>query len=249
LDKVGMHRIGQGGPHPATVDHQVAHSYAFAGFLAAVAIGIVVAVVATVAVVVTGGGALVVIGAAAAGGLATGFLGGAVSGALAQMGTQTGPIISGSPNVSIKGKPVARMTDLAACSDEGAPVPLIEGSETIYVNGLPMARIGHKLMCGAVVDQGEASVMIDKTVVACALPEPEIPVWARVAADLIGLLPMGKVSAILAKKVLDTKFGTAENPKSPYFDDGVKPFEKGADGNPVAKPHIADQQGRGEDRP
>lgn len=198
LEMVGMHKIGKGGEHPATVGHQVAHSHAFAGFLAAVAIG-VVAAVAVGAVILSGGTALVAIGAAFAGGVATGFLGTTVSGALAQLGTQTGPVITGSPDLLICGRPAARMTDVANCSDDGsAPVPLVEGSKTILVNGLPMARIGHKLMCGAVVDEGAASVMIDKTVVACAIPKPEVPVYARIVADWIGFLPWGKVSAFLA---------------------------------------------------
>ncbi|MBP9897158.1 MAG: PAAR domain-containing protein [Gemmatimonadales bacterium] len=199
LDHVGMDRIGQGGPHPATVGHQVAHSYAFAGFLAAVAVGVVAAAVVG-ATLATGGAALAVIGAAAAGGFAAGFLGGGLSDALSQMGYQTGPIITGSPDVSIAGKPAARMTDLAACSEEGEPTPLVEGSEHIYINGLPMARIGHKLICGATIDEGVESVLIDDTVIACAIPEPEVPVWARIAVDWMGFLPLGRFTAKLGRQ-------------------------------------------------
>lgn len=199
LDHVGMHRIGQGGPHPATVGHQVAHSYAFAGFLAAIAVGIVAAAVVG-ATLATGGAALAIIGAAAAGGFTAGFLGGGLSDALSQMGYQTGPIVTGSPDVFIADKPAARMTDLAACSEEGEPTPLVEGSENIYINGLPMARIGHKLMCGATIDQGVESVLIDDTVIACAIPEPEVPVWARITADWMGFLPLGRFTAKLGRQ-------------------------------------------------
>lgn len=231
LDSAGMHRIGRGGSHPATIGHQVAHSYAFAGFLAAAAIGIA-ATVAVGAVVLSGGTALTVIGAAAAGGFVTGFFGGTISGALAQMGARTGPIATGSPNVFIKFMPAARMTDNASCSKESGPVPLIEGCATILVNGLPMARIGHKLMCGAVVDQGEGSITIDESSVACADPEPEVPVWARVAADWLGFVPLGRFSAIFASRgLLNKRFGPPRKPFSEQYKDGIKPFEK-IDGKP-----------------
>lgn len=211
LEYLGMHRVGQGGEHPATVDHQVAHSNALAGFFAAVAIGIAAAVATAVvigAVIATGGAALVVIGAAAAGGFAGGFLATTVGGGIAQTGTRTGPIITGSPHLLINGKRAARMTDTANCNRESTPSPIVQGSETIYVDGLPMARIGHKLLCDAVIDEGVASVKIDKTVVQCATPVPDVPVSIRVAADWIGFLPWGRVSAYLANKVAPRKVNT-----------------------------------------
>jgi len=42
-------------------------------------------------------------------------------------------------------------------------------------------------------------------VAAIAKPEPEIPVWARMAADWIGFLPMGKAAAWMGKKAGQTK--------------------------------------------
>jgi RHS repeat-associated protein len=201
MEKFGMHRIGAGGPHPATIGDQVAHSYAFGGFLASIVVGALAAVAVGALIVATGGvAAVAVIGAAAAGGLVGGFLGSAIGGAAAQMGSRTGPITSGSPDVFINGKPVARMTDVAACSKESTPQPIIEGSQTIFVNGLPMARIGHKLLCDATVDEGAPSVLIDDTTVACAQPKPSIPLWARVAADWLGFLPVGKAAAWLGNK-------------------------------------------------
>lgn len=205
LEAVGMHQIATGGPKASTVDHQVAHSFAFAGFLAAVAIGVLAAVATAALIVATGGvAAVALIGAAAAGGLTAGFLGGAVSGALSHMGSETGPIKTGSPNTLINSKAVARMTDLAACSKESAPTALIEGCKNIFVNSLPMVRVGHKLACGATVDQGSANVTLNNTVVACAQPASEIPLGARVAADWIGFLPLGKAAAFLGKRYAST---------------------------------------------
>ncbi|AKJ30736.1 PAAR domain-containing protein [Caldimonas brevitalea] len=201
MEAFGMRRIGGGGPHPATVGDQVAHSHAFAGFLASVVVGALAAVAVGALIVATGGAAAVaLIGAAAAGGFVGGLVGGAIGAAAAKMGTRTGPIIKGSSDVFIEGRPAARMTDVAACSKESSPQPIVEGSETIFVNGLPMARVGHKLLCGAVVDQGRDSVFVDQTTAACAQPAPDIPVWARVAADWIGFLPMGKVAAALGNR-------------------------------------------------
>ena len=215
LEAIGMHRIGGGGPHPARKGHQVAHSYAFAGFLAAIVVGVAVAAL----VVATGGlAAPVLIGAALAGGLAGGFVGSALGGALAQMGSRTGPIMTGSPDVTIESLPAARMTDTAACGKESSPQPIIEGSETIFVNGLPMARVGHKLLCGAVVDEGAASVFMDQTTVACAQPAPDIPVWARVAADWLGFLPLGRIAGNLGRTRSNTSKGVPNNCRTTCID-------------------------------
>ena len=204
LEHVGLRRIGQidasKGPNPARLGDSVAHSFAAAGLLATLLIGALAAAATAALIVATGGAAAVVlIGAAAAGGFAGGFAGGALGSALAQMGSVTGKIALGSPNVFIEGKAVARMTDIALCAKEPAPVPLVEGSETVFINGLPMARVGHKLLCGAVVDQGAKSVFTDNTTQACARAAPDVPVWMRVAVDWLGFLPLGAACARTAK--------------------------------------------------
>lgn len=202
LEAFGMRRVGAGGPHPGTIGKKVAHSMAFAGFLASIVVGAIAAVAVGALIVATGGlAAVAVIGAAAAGGFAGGLIGSALGGAMASMGTPTGAIATGSPDVFIESMPAARVTDIAPCSKEyGAPSPIIEGSETIFVNGLPLARIGHKLLCGAVVDEGAMSVFTDSTTTAIAVPAPDIPLWARVAADWVGFLPMGKLAAFMGKR-------------------------------------------------
>ena len=198
---LGMQRIGGGGPHPARVTDQVAHSHAFGGFLASIIVGAIAAVAVGALIVATGGtAAVVLIGAAAAGGFTAGFLGSAIGKAASGMGTRTGPIAEGSPDVFIEGKAAARMTDKVACSKESTPQPIIEGSETIFVNGLPLARIGHKVLCNAVIDQGAITVDMDETTQACAQPAPDIPLWARVAADWLGFLPVGKAAAIMGNR-------------------------------------------------
>ena len=182
--------------------HQVAHSFAVAGFLAAIVVGVAAA---ALVVATAGVGAVALVGAAAAGGFAGGFIGSALGGALGQMGARTGVILNGSPDVFVNDKPVARVTDLVKCAKEPAPVPIIEGNPGILVNGLMLARIGHKLMCGAVVDEGSGNVFANDATEAIAVPDPEVPVWARVAADWLGFLPLGAVAARMAKKLPSSK--------------------------------------------
>lgn len=193
LEALGMHRLGKSGPegpHPATIDHPIAHSSSWLGFLGGVLLG----VAAGLFVVATfGTGAAVLIGAAAVGGAVSGFAIPTLAGALSQFGSGAGKIITGSPDVYIGGRAAARMTDTAACAkDAPPPQPIIEGSETIFINRLPLARKGHKLLCGAVIDDGVPSVFVDKTTVACATPASEIPVWMRVAVDWIGVLLLAR---------------------------------------------------------
>lgn len=197
----GMHRVGQGKTQAATVSHQVAHSYGFAGLIAGLVAGAVAALAVGALIVATGGAAaVVVVGAAAAGGLTGGFLGTTLGGALAKMGSPTGPIVTGSPNVFVGGMPVARMTDTAACIKEPVPSPIVEGSSTIFVNSLPMVRVGHKLACGASVDEGFRSVFLDQTTIACAAPASDVPLWARLAADWIVFVPWGKLASKLSAR-------------------------------------------------
>lgn len=160
------------------------------GFLGGVLLGALAAVAVGALIVATGGiAAVAIVGAAAAGGLVGGFAIPTLTGALSQFGSRAGPITTGSPNVFIADLPAARMTDIATCAkDAPPPQPIVEGSETIFINNLPLARKGHKLLCGAVIDDGVPSVVVDKTTISCATPASEIPLWLRIAVDWIGLL-------------------------------------------------------------
>jgi uncharacterized Zn-binding protein involved in type VI secretion len=148
-------RLAKPGPNPAHITHAIAHSCKFAGLLAGVIVGALVAAVAGAAIVLTGGLAAPLIIAAGAG-LVGGFVGTMISGAGAKLANITGAIVApGSPNVYFEGLPAARVTDLCVCSKCAPMVPAIaEGSETVFINGFPMARVGHKLTCGAQVQEG-----------------------------------------------------------------------------------------------
>lgn len=201
LELAGMRRVGQvpaEGPYPAAVGHQVAHSYALLGFLASVAIG-VVAACAVGALFATGVGGLVLLGAAAGYGVLAGFYGTAISDALSSLGSRAGPIKNGSTDVFIGGKGAARWVDEVECSKDPPMQIIVEGSETIFVNNLPLARVGHKLLCGAVIDEGDSSIIVDRTTRRCAIPKSEVPLWARVAVDLAILASLYKGAKWAAK--------------------------------------------------
>ncbi|MGF1727304.1 PAAR domain-containing protein [Photobacterium nomapromontoriensis] len=51
-----------------------------------------------------------------------------------------GPIITGSPNVTIGGLPAARVGDTLVCI--GPPDKIASGSATVFINGKPAARMG-----------------------------------------------------------------------------------------------------------
>ena len=61
-----------------------------------------------------------------------------------------GPLIQGSGNVLVNGKPAVRKGDAVAGhgkAPHAAPV-MIEGSGTVFVNGKPVCRAGDHANCG-----------------------------------------------------------------------------------------------------
>ncbi|MDY6797351.1 MAG: type VI secretion system PAAR protein [Pseudomonadota bacterium] len=73
------------------------------------------------------------------------------------------PVISGSPNVMVDGKPVARVGDQLAMHSKPSHPPhpraIAEGSSTVMINGVPAAITGGKISCGGVT-VGSGSVLI-----------------------------------------------------------------------------------------
>lgn len=64
----------------------------------------------------------------------------------ADKAAHTGPIITGSPNVTIGGLPAARKGDAFVCALHG-PGVIIGGSGTVTINGIPAARMGDITRC------------------------------------------------------------------------------------------------------
>lgn len=81
------------------------------------------------------------------------------------------PIISGSPDVSINGKPAARKGDpvlLHACPCPNMPHgihgrSISAGSSNVSINGKPASRVGDAIGCGGQVAAGSGDVFIGET--------------------------------------------------------------------------------------
>ncbi|WP_413283555.1 PAAR domain-containing protein [Vibrio sp. MA40-2] len=81
------------------------------------------------------------------------------------------PIVAGSPDVSINGKPAARKGDsvlLHACPCPKMPHALhgrniAAGSSSVSINGKPAARVGDAINCGGSVSAGSGNVFIGDT--------------------------------------------------------------------------------------
>ncbi|AHE72820.1 hypothetical protein M942_09335 [Enterobacter ludwigii] len=81
------------------------------------------------------------------------------------------PAISGSPDISINGRPALRVGDeceIHACTCPGSPHgvhkrQVAKGSSTVSFNGKPAARIGDESGCGGVIISGSNNVFIGDT--------------------------------------------------------------------------------------
>ncbi|WNO61004.1 PAAR domain-containing protein [Rheinheimera sp. MMS21-TC3] len=69
-----------------------------------------------------------------------------------------GPIIAGSPNVSICGIPAARKGDKLVCV--GPPDTINSGSSTVFINGKNAARLGDSTAHGGKIILGIPNVLI-----------------------------------------------------------------------------------------
>lgn len=82
-----------------------------------------------------------------------------------------GPVVQGSPNVLIKGKPTARQGDTCVCT--GPPDSIAQGNPSVLVNGLPIATIGSPTVHGGAIVMGESSVLVGTNTTAPPPPEPK----------------------------------------------------------------------------
>lgn len=70
-----------------------------------------------------------------------------------------GPILEGSPDVLIEGKPAARVGDKAQC-EVGGPDTIVDGAPMVLINGKPAATLDSKTAHGGVVVAGAGQVLI-----------------------------------------------------------------------------------------
>ncbi|KKO46679.1 type VI secretion protein [Arsukibacterium ikkense] len=69
-----------------------------------------------------------------------------------------GPVLQGSPNVSIAGLPAARKGDKLLCV--GPPDSISGGSATVFINGKNAARLGDDTAHGGKIVVGVPTVLI-----------------------------------------------------------------------------------------
>ncbi|WP_082422435.1 PAAR domain-containing protein [Aquimarina longa] len=108
-----------------------------------------------------------------------------------------GTIISGSPNVFVNDRPVARMGDKCICSDGSISI-IIQGETGILVDGKPIAYVGCMTSHGGVISTGQPNVIIEtampvKTSQLVTMPiELMPPTPARTMLDRINALANSK---------------------------------------------------------
>jgi len=194
-------------PAAARLHDPVAHSHALGGFVAGAVVGIAAA--AGVAILV-GMAATAIAAEVATAGLATPLVagiavtvaefainykvGGAIMGfaedtgealGAQSMGSPSGQVAQGSPDVRINNLAAGRATDQETC-DAGK---IAQGSHSVYFNNLPASRVGDKISCGAAILRGSPDVFIGGPPETRGAIASEVPGWARFAAAVAGILP------------------------------------------------------------
>jgi uncharacterized Zn-binding protein involved in type VI secretion len=71
-----------------------------------------------------------------------------------------GMVMTGSPNVFVDGKPVARLGDKVSCPIHGDTV-INSGSPTYIIDGKPTARDGDTTACGARLSATQTHYLIN----------------------------------------------------------------------------------------
>ncbi|KRA62106.1 hypothetical protein ASD89_23740 [Caulobacter sp. Root656] len=184
----------------ARMGDQIEHSNAMLGFLIGAAVGLAVGVAllgAVVAAPFTGGLSLCagVAAVAALGGIVAGVGAGAMAGGVlgGLMSVPSGPILTGSTNVLINGRPAARgVIDIVACIKHGqVPKRIAQGSRTVGINGMPAARKGDKTECDGTIAAGSPNVSIGAEPGTFLPISPEIPEWMSSTAKWMMIIGGG----------------------------------------------------------
>lgn len=186
----------------ARFDDPIAHSSAESGLITGALIGAGL-VIGGALIIGTGGAALpAVFGAVLAGAALGGWIGEFV-GSLSFFNKISGSITSGSPDVFVNYKPLARaVADIGECFKHGPePQFIATGSETVFINFRHAARVNDKLQCSGVIVEGNPDVFIGGGQAKYTERElgEEVAWYYRVgllAAGVGGALLMGGVAAL-----------------------------------------------------
>jgi uncharacterized Zn-binding protein involved in type VI secretion len=102
-----------------------------------------------------------------------------------------GKIASGSSNVFVNFKPLARAeADTGKCSEHGpAPPKIATGSGSVFINGYPAARVDDVLGCSGFIAEGSPDVFIGGEQVHCesVTIKPEVSGWVHGIVMVTGI--------------------------------------------------------------
>src|SRR5262245_8839184 len=164
--------------YAARLNDPLAHTSAMAGLIGGAVVGALVGA-ALVATFVTGGLAAPLLIGGLLAGAATGAWVGEYLGSLSFFSNIMGKITTGSRDIFVNGKSVARVTfDIGECKKSSPCQPLIAtGSGNVFLNSFPAARVDDKLTCGGFIKEGSKNVWIGGGTVAYLPVESEVPDW------------------------------------------------------------------------
>jgi uncharacterized Zn-binding protein involved in type VI secretion len=179
----------------ARIDDPIAHSNALEGLIAGAVIGAGLAVGAAL-VIGTGGIALPALIGAGLAGASIGAWIGEFAGSLSFFSENAGSIATGSPDVFVNFKPLARArADTGKCNKDGPEPPKIAtGSSNVFINGFRAARVDDKLICGGVIVAGSPDVFIGGGQVKLETVGEEVPGWVHslvMGGGIVGALLLG----------------------------------------------------------
>ncbi|WP_241510341.1 RHS repeat-associated core domain-containing protein [Burkholderia seminalis] len=166
----------------ARVTDPIDHTSALAGFLVGAVLGIALIAAVAFATFTCGFGVA----------LLAGMMAGIGAQALLSIGesigkmfsSQSGNIITGSPDVYVNSMSAAYATLSGVACSKHPPIPLVaQGSTNIFINGLPAARKDDKITCGATIADGSHDTFFHGGTQTYLPVDDEVPPWLRTATD------------------------------------------------------------------
>ncbi|WP_458250114.1 DUF6531 domain-containing protein [Burkholderia cenocepacia] len=166
----------------ARVTDPIDHTSALAGFLVGAVLGIALIAAVAFATFTCGFGLA----------LLAGMMAGIGAQALLSIGesigkmfsSQSGNIITGSPDVYVNSLSAAYATLSGVACSKHNPIPLVaQGSTNIFINGRPAARKDDKITCGATIGDGSHDTFFHGGTQTYLPVEDEVPPWLRTATE------------------------------------------------------------------
>ncbi|MDR0244630.1 MAG: DUF6531 domain-containing protein [Burkholderia sp.] len=166
----------------ARVTDPIDHTSALAGFLVGAVLGIALIAAVAFATFTCGFGVALLAGMAAGIG-AQALL--SIGESIGKMfSSQSGNIITGSPDVYVNSMSAAYATLSGVACSKHNPVPLVaQGSTNIFINGRPAARKDDKITCGATIADGSHDTFFHGGTQTYLPVDDEVPPWLRTATD------------------------------------------------------------------